>query len=141
VALINCSECRAEISDRAVSCPKCGNPMGLATVAAATGQVSSPRAPAYSMPDEAPKKSGGWLKWIFIVPAALFGMVMCIGAVADRDGSKSAARFEKQKAECTTAMMSSIGHSTTGYADKAAYDAKVREACNGLTLNGKELGK
>jgi len=27
MALINCDECGAEISSKAVSCPKCGNPL------------------------------------------------------------------------------------------------------------------
>lgn len=27
MALINCPECKAQISDKASSCPKCGNPM------------------------------------------------------------------------------------------------------------------
>ncbi|MGH8428216.1 MAG: zinc-ribbon domain-containing protein [Gammaproteobacteria bacterium] len=29
MALIKCSECGREISDRATSCPGCGNPIGL----------------------------------------------------------------------------------------------------------------
>lgn len=28
MALINCSECGKEVSDRALSCPHCGNPLG-----------------------------------------------------------------------------------------------------------------
>ena len=132
MALIKCSECRAEISDKAAACPKCGNPIGLTATRAE---------PTYVPPPTEEKKSGGWFKWVLIVPAVLFGMVMCIGTVSDPDGKRAAARLENQKSECSAALMSSIGHSTAGYADKAAYDAKVREKCDGLTINGKELGR
>ena len=76
-----------------------------------------------------------------IVPATVFGVVMCVGSISDPHGTHAAARIENQKQECSAALMSSIGHSTVGYADKAAYDAKVREKCEGLTINGKPLGQ
>ena len=34
MALINCSECGAEVSDRAVACPKCGGPISVETTPA-----------------------------------------------------------------------------------------------------------
>ena len=43
MALINCSECNAEVSDNAQSCPKCGNPI--------------------NQPKSEPEK-GGCLKWV-----------------------------------------------------------------------------
>lgn len=75
-------------------------------------------------------------KWIVGVPVALFVAFLTLGAIVGP--SKS---FEQRKQECAKAMMSSIGHSTRGYADKAAYDAHVREHCEGLELNGVPLGK
>ena len=36
MALINCSECQKEISDKAISCPNCGNPMNNAVAIANT---------------------------------------------------------------------------------------------------------
>jgi hypothetical protein len=50
-----------------------------------------------------------------------------------------AARLAAQKTECSNAIASSIGTSTIGYTDKAAYDARVREACAGFEINGKNL--
>ena len=133
MALVSCSECAAEISDKASSCPKCGNPMASPVISHEPAYVPPPPA--------AEEKSGGWLKWVFIVPAVLFGLIMCVGSVSDPDGKRAAARFESQKRECAEAVASSIGHSTVGYADKAAYDAKVRDKCDGLTIDGKPLGK
>jgi hypothetical protein len=69
--------------------------------------------------------------------AALF-----IGAVSDDNApTMASAPSAEHKDRCARAMMSSMGHSTVGYADKAAYDARVREACAGLSLNGKDLGE
>ena len=121
MALIGCVECGAQVSDKASACPKCGHPIAPAQPAA--------RRPEYSLSPTSSEasSSGGWLKWVLIVPAVLFGLVMCIGTVSDPDGTRAAARLEAQKKECSAALMSSIGHSTVGYADKAAYDAKVRE--------------
>lgn len=132
MALIKCSECNAEVSDKASACPKCGNPLEMRAARVA---------PMYAPPPAVERKSGGWLKWVFIVPTALFGMVMCIGKVSDPDGAHAAARLESKKQECSAALVSSIGHSTRGYADKAAYDATVREKCDGLSIDGKPVGQ
>ncbi|RZL94999.1 MAG: hypothetical protein EOP82_03630 [Variovorax sp.] len=37
--------------------------------------------------------------------------------------------------------LSGVGHSTTGYADKVAYDKVDREKCEGLEINGKGIGQ
>lgn len=132
MALIKCGECAAEISDKAAACPKCGNPIGR----------SSPHIePAYVHAPPPEKKSSGWLKWVVIVPVVLFGLLMLVGKASDPDGAVAAARLESQKRECAEALASSIGHSTVGYADKAAYDAQVREKCDGLTIDGKPIGQ
>jgi hypothetical protein len=130
MALIKCIECGAEVSDKAAACPKCGHPVG-------------PRTPfqAAYVPPPREEKKGGWLKWVAIVPAALFGLVMCIGSVSDPNGKHAAERDAAHRQECAEAMTSSIGHSTVGYADKAAYDAKVRDKCDGLTFDGKPIGQ
>ena len=132
MALIACPECKNQVSDRATACPRCGNPMRPATATAAP--VAEARA-------HVPEKSGGWLKWVLIVPFVLVGVAMCIGAVSDPNGKAATARLETQKQECATAMTSSIGHSTVGYADKAAYDARVRDKCAGLSIDGKPIGQ
>lgn len=50
-------------------------------------------------------------------------------------------RDEQAKNECVNAMMSNIGTSTTGYADKQAYDAHVKDKCDGFEINGKPIGR
>lgn len=62
MALIECNECKAQISSMALSCPKCGNPI--------SGDVSS-------MPAQlpVPKKSHGflfYLGWLFVLAIVLF---------------------------------------------------------------------
>lgn len=37
MALINCQECRAQVSDRAGACPRCGHPMAIARESAGAG--------------------------------------------------------------------------------------------------------
>lgn len=143
MALIKCIECGADVSDKAVACPKCGHPVAFTTPTVERDYVYVP--PPYDerarMLPPGETKKGGWHKWVLIVPAALFGLVMCIGSISDPDGKLAARDFEKRKHECTEALMSSIGHSTVGYADKAAYDTKVKEKCAGLSIDGKPLGQ
>lgn len=55
--------------------------------------------------------------------------------------AEDGAQFEARKQECSKAIMSSIGTSTFGYADRQAYERHVKEHCDGLTLNGKPLGR
>lgn len=38
MALINCSECGKEVSDKALSCPNCGNPITPTDLSASTNQ-------------------------------------------------------------------------------------------------------
>jgi hypothetical protein len=126
MALVHCSECNREISDQASACPGCGHPLPQSIqLSAVTAAVEG----------SAPSKNG-WVKWIFIVPVGLFIAMMIFGKLSDPDGAHAAARLEKKKGECSLAMMSSIGHSTVGFADKAAYDALLRDKCDGLSING-----
>ena len=46
MALILCSECRREVSDQAVSCPSCGNPVASARLIS----QSQPSPPVYAQP-------------------------------------------------------------------------------------------
>ena len=64
MALITCTECAAEVSDRAAACPKCGNPLA----------VKPERSAAYTyMPPPPEEKSGGWLKWVVIAAGSSSG--------------------------------------------------------------------
>lgn len=67
MALVSCSECGKEISDKATSCPHCGAPK---TGNAAT-QASSVQPQA---------KKGGLWKWVIGIPIALFAFVMIVGS-------------------------------------------------------------
>lgn len=130
MALIKCVECSAEVSDKAAACPKCGCPNASAATWAETPCIPPPTQ----------GKNGGWLKWVLGVPAVLFGLVMC-GFGSDPDDKWANERLQRHRQECWEALMSSIGHGTGGYADKAASDAKVRDKCDGLSLSGQAIGK
>jgi uncharacterized membrane protein YvbJ len=69
MALIQCSECGHDVSDKAAACPHCGHPVG--------GQVKSDRVLNSSVASKIVGMIGGWL----IVPwiARLLAMVLfCI---------------------------------------------------------------
>lgn len=112
MALVTCSECKSEISDTATSCPKCG----------------------YT----APKPGWPW-GWIIGAPVGLFALVMIVGTVgANKAGYQDQINADARR-ECSKALMSSLGTSTSGYQDKQAYEAVVREKCAGMSINGKPV--
>jgi hypothetical protein len=128
MALIACPDCAKQVSSSAAACIHCGAPLAAATAAAR--QADTP--PAKAM-------SAGKL-WLIIGAAVLAALV--IGAVSnDGTAPRMVEATAAEKDRCARAMMSSIGHSTLGYADKAAYEARVRDACAGLTIDGKDLGQ
>jgi hypothetical protein len=61
MALIKCSECGQEISEKAEKCPKCGNP------------INQPQ-----QPQEKVKKKGGCFKVVAISLGAIFGLMLII---------------------------------------------------------------
>ena len=130
MALIKCVECGAEVSDRAAACIKCGNPLRF------THSIADPHASPLS--NAQPR--GGRLKWIVMGGAVLIGLVMCIQD-RDPDGTRAAARVVAQQRDCEAALLSSMGHSTLGYADSQAYDKVVADKCPGLTSNRKNSGR
>lgn len=69
MALIECQECKTEISDKAESCPKCG-------------AQNAPRSVESSAPVVAEKKEGGAWKWVIGIPVGLFAMVMIFGTAS-----------------------------------------------------------
>lgn len=94
MALISCSECGKEISDKATACPHCGAP----NINAPTTQPSH----ADSVPE--PKK-GGVLKWILGIPVGLLVVMLTIGSIVgntpegkerSRERDKIAACWELQ---------------------------------------------
>lgn len=69
MALISCSECRKEISDKAVTCPHCGAPV-----------ESTPIVNRWS--EEPKRKKSSIWKWLFGVPVGGFVLLMIIGSCA-----------------------------------------------------------
>ena len=74
MALVKCSECGKEISDKAQSCPGCGAPIGAAQT------TSTPTAPS----SQPPKKSGK-LKYILV---GFFVVVVLGGLIGKKDDKK-----------------------------------------------------
>ena len=66
MALIQCAECKGQVSDSAAACPHCGAPVAGSAGAAV---------PA------AAKKGGGIWKWVLGVPVGLFVLVMIVGSL------------------------------------------------------------
>jgi hypothetical protein len=127
MALISCPDCQGKVSDAAPACIHCGAPLkGAAT-------ATTPGTP------QAPKKMGFFAKTVLWLGGGFIAF-MVIGLM-NADPQRDAAQLAERKQACARAMMSSMGTSTTGYADKAAYDARVRKACDGLEINGQDLGR
>ena len=70
-----------------------------------------------------------------ILVVGLFILFVGIGTFYE----PSAESLRKEKEGCSRALMSSIEAPVRTYADKAAYDAVVREKCKGMSINGKPV--
>jgi hypothetical protein len=134
MALVTCPDCRKQVSSQAAACIHCGAPLG------GLAPSSAPAADAASV--GLPFKLGLWAISILVVLASL---TTC-GKSADPDSQRRAtaredASFQESKKRCAAAIASSMGHSTVGYSDKLAYEARVRDACAGISVDGKDLGQ
>lgn len=131
MSLIACPDCNKEVSTNAPNCIHCGaplKPMGGPTTAA-TLQPSSNR-----------RGGGGWFGKLLLWAVVAIAGFLVLGTLLDTP-ERRYAREVKAKEECSRALTSSIGTSTSSYADKAAYDARVRDACAGFEINGRDLGQ
>lgn len=70
MALISCSECRKEISNKAATCPQCGAPVESAEPVVKRTEEESKQ-----------EKSSVW-KWLLGVPVGAFVLMMVIGSCA-----------------------------------------------------------
>jgi hypothetical protein len=61
---------------------------------------------------------------------ALVGVAVIVVVVLALPSSRNDGYAEKKRDDCVKAIMSNMGHSTVGYADKAAYDKVVDSKCN-----------
>lgn len=82
MALIKCSECGAEVSDKAAACVKCGAP------------IISDRIPPLPTITETPKTGSSW-SWVWWVAGLFFGLLLLssiFSARTPQDDAKSKAR-------------------------------------------------
>ncbi|KGC50979.1 hypothetical protein [Burkholderia pseudomallei] len=79
------------------------------------------------------------IKYVAGVCLVILALILFIAFATN--GSESPEHLEARKRECTKAIMSSIDTSTRNYTDKMAYEANVREHCQGLEINGVALDK
>lgn len=109
MALVNCAECSKEISDTALTCPHCGTPN--------TPWRITKRSKSHS----------SWFWWPFGIIAAIIALALLNPHHNDDSSAKQ---------ECLAALKSDMGTDTSGYQDKQAYNARVRDACKGFTIGG-----
>lgn len=91
MALIKCTECGKEVSDKAAACPNCGAPINAG---------SSPKVHSVQGEEIKPvkeKKKGSCLKTIIIVIVAFFLFICFIGFLAGDDESTTARTEETEK--------------------------------------------
>lgn len=95
MALIKCTECGAEISDKAASCPKCGNPM---IQAAMSPELVSEIPALVQKNGGAMTKFSTWAIWMvnIIVILAIAGMI----SYANRSPEERA-RYDRKQASDT----------------------------------------
>lgn len=86
MAIVFCQECRKEISDKAQACPHCGAPLALAA-----------EKPIPVVVVTEGKKGGRVWMWILGVPAALFIVVMVIGATVGNTPEAQQRSLERDK--------------------------------------------
>jgi rRNA maturation endonuclease Nob1 len=79
MALITCSECRTEISDQALVCPKCG-------------------APKIALPPKKKKSAIGSLLWALAIVAAI-GIAISSGGPSGSDGTARPTRWKPSAKE------------------------------------------
>lgn len=82
MALIACSECQKEVSDKAATCPHCGAPIQTKAPARPRGTYYDDL-PATAAAAPAPAKQGSGLwKWLLGVPVGAIALLMVIGSCA-----------------------------------------------------------
>lgn len=88
MALINCTECGAEMSDKAKSCPKCGCPNSFFTEKFNTEQ------PPINKKESVLGIVGAFLSFIiFSFPLEFFAFILCLFSLRKKDKKQSCATF------------------------------------------------
>lgn len=78
MALIACSECQKEVSDKAAACPHCGAPIVAKSRARGSYYADTP-APA-SGPHVVERRGSGLWKWLLGVPVGALVLLFLIGS-------------------------------------------------------------
>lgn len=79
MALVNCSDCKAEVSDQAKTCPKCGA-----------------------------KLKGSIVKWFFIVPAVLLVIFLGYGASIPKNDADALAAYNRCRDQYAAGKVTSL---------------------------------
>lgn len=88
MALINCSECGKEISDKASACPNCGNPISAQTTPDQETVVRQVHEQAKKPQGKPTKKKTGCLTWIAAICLG-FVLLLVIGVIAGKKDNES----------------------------------------------------
>ena len=106
MALIACSECGAQVSDRAPTCPKCGAPV------AAPAASTPPAEPAASRP----KRRHVWLWWtiagVALVAVASAGVFLWLSDRAQRQAVAAAEAAQGEVWQSVTSRVEGLGFPT-----------------------------
>lgn len=95
MALIECAECKKEVSDKAAACPHCGAPVAAAPSKRGTYYADTPAVAA------APEKATGpgWWKWLIGVPVGGFLLLMLIGSCTGTPSSRASKSSQRSAIE------------------------------------------
>jgi hypothetical protein len=89
MALISCSECRGQVSDKAAACPHCGAPVTFVAV--------EPQ----PVPVQIVKPKSNLIWWVLGTPVALFAVFLVIGARTNPNSPSLRASVAKDECEKT----------------------------------------
>lgn len=116
MALITCSECGKEVSDKASVCPNCGVPLSAIKEAPPISETVSPPVPS-SQESVKPKKKRRWVKWAVII--------LTISALASIFGKKDEQQTKDESPKTT--------------AEQKAEASKTQTSKQGFAFNELEL--
>ena len=116
MALIKCTECGKEVSDKAASCPNCGAPINIET----TPKVKPVQGREVKPAKE--KKKGSCLKTILIAIVGFFLFIFIIGLIVG-DDEQSASNNEPPKTE-------SVENANVKEAEEADSKPEMKESDN-----------
>jgi uncharacterized OB-fold protein len=130
MALIKCSGCGREISDKAVACPQCGCP-----VRSQTGEGVASRAPRPASPTGESRRKRTWIAWVGII-----GFVLLVVTCSLRNGGNSNSGSPEQGSPAQQQAMTReqvVGQKTFVYWSAiASAIASVGQAENGTAQPG-----